>query len=130
MKDMTIQEVADVVGVSYQAIYKKVKKGELNRNADKKIQFAEVLRLYPNIKAPTETLTEEKKIKDKNSTALNLVKFEVENEYLKKEVESLKNQLQQRIEEVQELNKRVDKLIEQHNAFLPAPKTKKSWKFW
>lgn len=124
-----MKEVSELVGVSQQTIYNKIKSGELSRGADKKIQFAEILRVFPDFQ-PQEEI--EKSFKP-YSTELKKVEIEA----LVSTIKTLEKQLEAKDEQIFNLNKQVEKLLEMNNHLqtnaLPdysGQKTETWWRFW
>lgn len=129
MKSLTVKEVSELVGVSQQTIYKKIKAGQLSRGSDKKIQFAEILRVFPDV-TPQEGV--EKKIKP-FSTSVEKVEIEA----LAATIKLLEKQLEAKDEQILNLNKQVEKLLEMNSHLqtnvLPdysGQKTGSWWQFW
>lgn len=46
MKAMTVIEVANLYGMNRQSIYKRIKKGDLSKNSDGRIDLAEAIRVF------------------------------------------------------------------------------------
>lgn len=57
MAMLTVTESAKAVGVARSTIYDKIREGVLNRNAAKLIDTADLLRVFGELKAPTEEST-------------------------------------------------------------------------
>ena len=46
MKAMTVIELAKLYGMNRQSIYKRIKKGDLSKNSDGRIDLAEAIRVF------------------------------------------------------------------------------------
>lgn len=129
MKSLTVKELSELVGVSQQTIYKKIKAGQLSRGSDKKIQFAEILRVFPDFNPKKEV---EENIKHHSTDIKN-----VEIDALVITIKTLEKQLEAKDEQIFNLNKQVEKLLEMNNHLqtnaLPDYSGKKTgswWRFW
>lgn len=129
MKSLTVKEVSELVGVSQQTIYKKIKAGQLSRGSDKKIQFAEILRVFPDFQPQKEV--------EKSSKPYSTELKKVEIEALAATIKTLEKQLEAKDEQIFNLNKQVEKLLEMNNHLqtnaLPdysGQKTGAWWRFW
>lgn len=110
--NISVSEAAKKWGVSRTTIYKKIDSGELSRNSDKKIDTAEMLRVFGN---PSNTERTEQNQKNVQKTPVNS-KSEQENVQLKHqlEMEKLKNtHLQQQVDHHKQLVENYQKQIEQ-----------------
>jgi len=98
MTQLTVTQVAQMVGVSKRTIQNKIKQGFLSAsracNNHYNVDLSEVLRVYPdaNIRANTDENTNE--IRESNvSNEKDLIRLETENKLLKEQISMLKDQL-------------------------------------
>ncbi len=110
--NISVSEASKRWGVSRTTIYKKIDDGELSRNSDKKIDTAEMLRVFGN---PPNTERTEQNDKNVQRTPVNS-EFVQDNVQLKHqlEMEKLKNvHLQQQVDHHKQLVENYQKQIEQ-----------------
>ncbi len=130
MKSLSIKEVAELVGISRQSVYKKIKQGKLSKQADNTIQLAEVLRVYPDISIDYKDDKQVEKVVNQNSTCVN----EVELRFTNEKVKMLEKALAEKDLQILNLSKQVDKLLSMNEQLqiyaLPNPERKKKWWFF
>lgn len=85
MKALSVIELAQLYGMNRQSIYKRIKKGDLSKNSDGKIDFSEALRVFG------EPSQNNKGVTTLQSTS---VQKETEVDMLKQQVDILKKQLE------------------------------------
>ena len=117
--NISLTKAAKEWGVSRTTIYQKVKDGELSRTADKKIDTAEMLRVFgePTSKKRTEQLLNSPDNKHLNSqtvqscTALEhqLELEKLNNEYLRQQVSDQKQLIENYQQQIGQLNKTLEK---------------------
>lgn len=110
--NISVSEASKRWGVSRTTIYKKIDEGELSRNADKKIDTTEMLRVFGN---PTNNERTEQNKENVHRTPVNS-ESEQKNVQLKHhlEMEKLKNvHLQQQVDHYKQLVENYQKQIEQ-----------------
>lgn len=86
MKAMSVIEIANLYGMNRQSIYKRIKKGDLSKNSDGRIDLAEAIRVFGE---PTQR-------SNSNVTQLQStgVQKSAEVDILKKQVDMLEKQLE------------------------------------
>ncbi|UOH76516.1 plasmid replication DNA-binding protein (plasmid) [Acinetobacter schindleri] len=117
MKALTVIELAKLYGMNRQSIYKRINKGDLTKNSDGKIDFAEAIRVFGE---PSQRSTQ-------NVTTLQsqTVQKSAEVDILKQQVDMLKKQLelaQEREVFQREQLQAKDEQIESLQRLLGAPK--------
>lgn len=110
---MSVTKAAKEWGVSRTTIYQKFSSGELSRTTDKKIDTAEMLRVFGE---PVSKKRTERPMNNLNSTHLNSHSIELEHTL---ELEKLKNEyLQQKVSEQKQLIENYQQQIGQLNKTL------------
>jgi len=117
--NISVTKAAKEWGVSRTTIYQKVNDGELSRNADKKIDVSEMLRVFGE---PTSKKRTERSLDTVQSTTLNnesvqyntdiehlLALEKLKNEHLSQQVSDQKKLIENYQQQIGQLNKTLDK---------------------
>lgn len=117
--NISVTKAAKEWGVSRTTIYQKVNDGELSRNADKKIDVSEMLRVFGE---PISKKRTERSVNTVQSTPLNsqsvqyntdielqLALEKLKNEHLSRQVSDQKKLIENYQEQIVQLNKTLDK---------------------
>jgi len=120
MKSLSVIELANLYGMTRQAIYKQVNKGNLSKNSDGKIDFAEAIRVFgePSRNVNSSQATETRKLSE-----VHLLEQQVH--MLQKQLEQAHEREQFQREELKAKNDQLhvkDAQIEAIQRLLEAPK--------
>ena len=108
MTQLSVIEVADLYGFNRQTIYKRIAKGELSKNSDGKIDFAEAIRVFGE---PA------KRLKENTPIDILATQSPIEVDILREQVDMLKDQLRMSAERERAAKDREDTALEREQFY-------------
>lgn len=117
MKALSVIELAKLYGMNRQSIYKRINKGDLSKNSDGKIDFAEAIRVFgePSLRSSQNVTLQSKETK--NSAEVDLLRQQVD--MLQKQIELAQDREAFQREQLQAKDNQIESL----QRLLCAPKT-------
>lgn len=121
MKPLSVIELANLYGMTRQSVYKRIRKGDLSKNSDGKIDLAEAIRVFgePSQRVNSQQTTDTQKL-----SGVHLLEQQVH--MLQKQLEFAQEREQFQREELKAKNSQLqakDEQIESLQRLLGSPKT-------